>query len=154
MADYDNIAQDQLVETTAHINGWQKLRRLLMGTARLHDIADGGQLVFKTGTYTGDGNATKAITGVGFQARMVVIWGQLASGTGQTSISIKTDQDSTSAIIMAYNIVAASRSTEYNTDNIISLDSDGFTVGDGSNNTAGGNALNVNARTYTYIAFR
>lgn len=146
MADYDNLAQDQLCETTAHINGWQKLRRLLAGGNRLHDLADGAEIAMKTGTYTGDGNATKAITGVGFQPRKIEAYSQ----TSNYGLTIKTDQDGTKAMRLG---TGSSTQTEYADDMIISLDSDGFTVGDGTG-TTGGNVNNVNARVYTYIAFR
>lgn len=147
MADYDNLTTGQLVETTAHINGWQKLRRLMMGTARLHDLADGAQLTMKTGTYTGDGAATKAVTGVGFTPRSVVTFPNANTVHGLT---VKTDQNSTSAYRLG---TGSSTQPEYATDMIISLDSDGFTVGDGTG-TTGGNVNNSNGVVYTYIAFR
>lgn len=141
MADYDDLTEGQLVETTAHINGWQKIRRLMFGSNRLDSLDDGDQLYMKTGTYTGDGNPTKAVTGVGFQPRFLWIFSQVdATGT----IGRKTDQDGTSS---GYS------TSDYETDYIISLDSDGFTVGDGTGGT-GGNVFNVNARSYAYVAFR
>ena len=93
-----------------------------------------------TGTYTGDGNATQAITGVGFQPDVVSLYVQLDASAGGDWW--KTDQDGTKS---------RSRSFQWNDDMIISLDSDGFTVGDG---TGEANELNVNTRVYTYIAWR
>lgn len=93
-----------------------------------------------TGEYTGDDGATKAITGVGFQPRRVDIIPQV---DGLALLHIKTDQEGTFAYVNG----------QYETDHIISLDADGFTVGDGTGGSSG-NTANVNARVYTYIAFR
>jgi hypothetical protein len=56
---------------------------------------------------------------------------------------MKTNQDGTKTMIPSGNM-------EYDDDQIISFDSDGFTVGDGTGGV--GNYLNVNARVYTYTA--
>lgn len=149
MADYDNLTVGQLVETSAHINGWQKLRRLMMGATRVNDITDGGQLVMKTGTYTGDNNATKAITGVGFQPRMVKIWTNSTTAPA-VFLAIKSDQDGLNAMIQGRN--GGGGAEVYGTDQIISLDSDGFTVGDGT--PVSYNYLNDSSRTYIYAAYR
>lgn len=146
MADYDNLTEGQLVETSAHINGWQKLRRLFMGSTRLSDIADGAQLTMAVGTYTGDGNATKAVTGVGFQPRFVIIYAQ---GSTNDGLAMKSSSDATTFAYLPYvsgGLVEGSMD-----DHIRSLDSDGFTVGDGTGTT---NAMNINLRVYTYIAWR
>lgn len=141
MADYDNLVQDQLVETTAHINGWQAIRRLLIGGNRLASLSDGAELGPVIGTYTGDGAASKAVTGIGFQPRMVMIFGH-TDGAAYTHIKTSSDGTKTTRIF-----------SDYEDDLIISLDSNGFTVGDGTG-TSGGNTLNVNTTIYTYIAWR
>lgn len=142
MADYDDINVGQLVETTAHINGWQKIRRLLFGSVKVHDLADGSQLYMKTGTYTGDGAATKAITvETGFQPRFLIVYSQVDNNN---YIAFKSSSDGTKTKHGA---------VEYEDDYIISLDANGFTVGDGTGGT-NGNQSNVNLQVYTYIAFR
>lgn len=95
----------------------------------------------KIGTYTGDAAATKAITGVGFQPTFLIIYAQVAA----RAVGIKTSQDTTAAFVL----VSAAASL-YNDDQIISLDADGFTVGDG---TLTANHMNL-AQAYVYIAFR
>lgn len=45
MADYDDLSVGQLVETVAHINGWQFLRRLLAGGTRLASLSEGTELI-------------------------------------------------------------------------------------------------------------
>lgn len=102
----------------------------------------------KVGTYTGNGAATQAITGVGFQPDILVIvahnyvdniaiWvtdKQMPTG-GSGKLAKRTTTDG--------SLVA---------DMIRSLDADGFTVGDGT--TIGDNELNVNNVDYSYWAFK
>lgn len=96
-----------------------------------------------TGTYTGDGNATKGITGVGFQPKYVRIFCHGASYIGVRCE--KTDQDGVYSMGGDVNLV------QYLADGIISLDADGFTVGDGTGWAA--NWWNLNNNVYTYIAW-
>jgi len=79
---------------------------------------------FTTGTYTGDGAATLVITGVGFQPRFVFI--VLQSDFEQDQIFFKSDQDG----LYAKQIFTSD--LRWDVDVIISLDADGFTIGDGS----------------------
>lgn len=102
--------------------------------------AGGGGATMAIGTYTGDGNATQAITGVGFQPEFLVT---LRREDVFGYDYFKSDQDTTSA--------RATAGSAYKTDHIISLDADGFTVGDG---TGDANYANVNTKSYTYIAFK
>lgn len=100
-----------------------------------------GGIRFATGTYTGNNAATQAITGLNFQPRYLQIWSQVAGDINNLTV-YKSEQDGTRAFYSA----------AYQNDQIISLDADGFTVGDGTGSAAG-NVLNVSARVYTYIAF-
>ena len=98
---------------------------------------------FVTGTYTGDAAATNAITGVGFQPTAVMVWRQDAAAASDIDYTvIKTDQDG----------LYAKRTSDdrYDLDLIISLDADGFTVGDG---TGTDNIVNE-VGDYTYMAWR
>jgi hypothetical protein len=90
------------------------------------------------GTYTGNGSAAQAITGIGFQPDFVYVYNQSSS----LNPFIKSDQDGTKAKHRA-NI-------HWEDDHLISLDSDGFTVGDGTGGL--GNNMNVNSTIYTYLA--
>lgn len=110
------------------------------------DVLVSGGSSIATGTYTGDAAATKAITGVGFQPKVLMIYTQLDGIS--IGIAIKTDQDGTSA---GYGYLGTA--WQYETDQIISLDADGFTVGDGTGGT-GGNALNTSGRVYVFIAWK
>jgi len=99
-----------------------------------------------TGTYTGDGAATQAIIGLGFQPKYVFVYPQVDNVTRNPAQ--KTDLDGLFSLLF---ILGTSSWSAYLLDHIISLDADGFTVGDGTG--SGGNALNINGRVYTYIAF-
>jgi len=91
---------------------------------------------FATGSYTGDAAATKAVTGVGFRPIHVAIFG------ANTMRGYKTDTMGTYALA-AYNTM-----DYWAVDLIISLDADGFTVGDGTGTT---NAFNANGNVYHYV---
>jgi len=94
----------------------------------------------KLGTYTGDAAATKAITGVGFQPKLLVIWNQVTN----KALCVKSNQDTTKTFCIAHG------GTNYYVDDVIvSLDADGFTVGDG---TGSANMTNE-AAAYAYAAF-
>ena len=101
----------------------------------------GGGVSFFTGGYTGNAAATQAITGVGFQPAHVYLQGTQADylqGWKTTAMTTKS---------MVRSGVAGG--VTYVDDQIISLDADGFTVGDGT----GGTNCNVNARTYFYVCW-
>jgi len=95
---------------------------------------------FATGTYIGNNAATQAIVGVGFRPRFVLIWRQTDT---ETEIpAMKADVDGLFAEFWGRPI-----GHHYTVDMIISLDADGFTVGDGS---GFGNILNTLNEPYTY----
>lgn len=98
---------------------------------------------FKSGVYTGDGAATLAITGVGFQPKFVIVYPRIP-GTGGYYVAFKCSDDGIKTFI------SKTGNREYVDDMIISLDADGFTVGDG---TGSANYMNVGARNYAYQAF-
>lgn len=87
----------------------------------------------KVGTYTGDGNATQAITGVGFQPDFVIIMPGAAYNvhgkTGDMGLNSKRFDNA------------------WQTNRIVSLDADGFTVGNND-------GLNVLDQTNYYVAFK
>jgi len=95
-----------------------------------------------TGTYTGDGAATQAIAGVGFTPRFVIIYRQ---DVVNKTPGWKIDQDGVFCGLLNTDTWI------YADDMIISLDVDGFTVGDGTG--YGLNAFNVVTIVYTYICF-
>lgn len=98
-----------------------------------------------TGTYTGNGAATQAITGVGFQPKLVMIYQQVAV---TEDVYIKTDQDGTRTKF--YD--GGGADWEWRDDMIISLDADGFTVGDGTGWPSGWSP-NIAAAVCTYICW-
>ena len=102
---------------------------------------------FATGTYTGDGNATQAIIGVGFQPVHVMAYRQIDAFVNSPGFKVRPI-DGLSALVARLTAGIY----EYDIDQIISLDADGFTVGDGSF-TPGAMALNVLNEVYTYIAW-
>ena len=103
---------------------------------------DGVGTRIATGTYTGDAAATMAIVGVGFLPRFVLIWRM--SDVGVTSgYGHKSDTDGLNAFLTNLGVP----NFRYRADMIISLDADGFTVGDG---TGLGNMFNA-ADDYGYL---
>lgn len=97
-----------------------------------------GFLRAKVGTYTGDAAATKAITGVGFKPTALLIYEQVT----QKAVMLKSSLDTTGAFVLA------NAGTLYVNDVVISLDADGFTIGDG---TGSANYANE-AQAYVYVA--
>ena len=95
----------------------------------------------KTGTYTGDGSTSKAITGVGFQPKFVMIWDHTSIVTPAASnCYMKLDQSWGDIAYRMHDATAAANQ-------INSLDADGFTVDD-----AGTDAdPNRNGRVYDYL---
>jgi len=96
-----------------------------------------------TGTYTGNGAATRAVTGLGFQPRVLWIFPQLTDAYAM----FKTNQDGVNAVVFGLGYIH-----KYTSDIIVSLDADGFTVGDGTPLAI--NHANVNARVYSFWALR
>lgn len=99
-----------------------------------------GFLQSKIGTYTGDAAASKAITGVGFRPTYVQVFEQVTN----KNVIIKSSLDGTKSFVNPNGGAQL-----YVDDQIISLDADGFTVGDG---TGSANYTNE-AQAYVYIAF-
>ncbi len=136
-----NLA-DQQVVTEEHMDDIREniehLGSLKAWGRPLSSLSGSDEMMAVTGEYTGDGTATQSIS-VGFQPKVVIIYTQAASVTSM--LVVKTDQDGTGSYTLTYGFA---------TDHVISLDANGFTVGDG---TGGSNLYNVNARLYTYIAF-
>lgn len=104
-----------------------------------------------TGSYTGDGATSLAITGVGFSPKFVLITQRLTSATslgvagiGFTSTAIIDDH--ANGMWVVFEGGGGVPATQ--TDGIISLDADGFTVDD-----AGADAdPNSNTIVYNYVA--
>ena len=99
-------------------------------------------MALKTGTYTGDGNPTQAITGVGFEPKVVMIYSQNA-GVGPKGLAMRATDDVAlkSALL---RLDGASSGYSYADDLIQSFQADGFTVGT--------YYMNELANVYTYIA--
>lgn len=103
---------------------------------------------FATGSYTGDGAATQAIVGVGFQPKIVWVY---ARADTQYNPGFKGTVD---ALRAELGYLTAAAAWIWDLDYIISLDADGFTVGDGS----GGlilvnNVFNIADQDYTYVCW-
>ena len=101
---------------------------------------------FATGIYTGDGGVTQAIIGVGFQPIALIIYAQVFT---VPTPAFKTDQDGLFAYV--FDAVLVGPNWRWQTDFIISLDADGFTVGDGTPIAL--NYLNVADRPYAYVCW-
>ena len=104
----------------------------------------GGVGNIKIGTYIGNGLATQSITLVGFTPQYLKIWRQ------NDTVSRTPAQKITNDLLNSCVANWSGGGIIYSTDHIISVDVDGFTVGDGTGFT---NILNVNLVVYTYVAF-
>ena len=105
----------------------------------------------KTGTYVGDGALSQAITGVGFKPIYLKITESLATDLTATVIIETWDvvnDDDPGGQALAHTAVATLEHLTFH-DSIISLDTDGFTVGDRGSNLF----PNESGITYNYIAF-
>ena len=101
-------------------------------TKIIHWIAfKAGSSRLKVGSYTGDGGATKAITGVGFSPELVII---LPQTNKETTLRSSASTDS-------YTFAGTSNASWFS-----SLDSDGFTVGTDDR-------VNKSGITYHYVAW-
>jgi len=95
---------------------------------------------FNTGIYTGDGNASRAITGVGFQPNKVVVKVRnVANKAFQTYDSVRGANET-----MHWNELAAESTS---TDRVMSFDSDGFTLGDNV-------TVNQDTKPFVYWAWK
>ena len=113
--------------------------------------ASGGAIPYMakiaTGTYTGDGATSQAITGVGFRPKYVMI---VARATTAGSIGLYETTDTIIDDHASGMTFYHSSTTQHwlETDRIISLDADGFTVDD-----AGADAdPNKSGQVYNYLA--
>jgi len=98
----------------------------------------------KTGSYTGDGKTSQAITGVGFKPKELFIVRKLTAALGAQWGFYANDQMTTN--VSDWHLAGY---YEGKPDAIKSLDADGFTVG--VSNVA--QNPNVNGQVYVYVAF-
>lgn len=101
----------------------------------------------KTGSYTGDGTTSQAITGVGFQPKFVAVWLGTAGEIRGDMLFEKTDQHDTEYSLRHSKV--ANYEHQQLDNRLISLDADGFTVDDDGNDSS----PNTNGTTYLYVAF-
>ena len=101
-----------------------------------------------TGTYTGDGEVSQAITGIGFTPKFVHIWERQTADNHQ--LLIKEDIYNTAEImddIAAFGSITHGNDGRFVDDSIIAYGSDGFTVDDNSNDEA----PNKNSLAYNFM---
>jgi hypothetical protein len=103
---------------------------------------------FATGSYVGDGAATQAIAGVGFQPKYVFLYQRGVAEFDATYWFYKTNQDA----LLTFLFTSGGTGFNYRVDYIISLDINGFTVGDGTGGVA--NLANILAANYSFICWR
>ena len=112
-----------------------------LGTVKGFDV---GPFVY-TGTYTGDGSTSLPVSGLGFRPKYVRIWSRVTSDAGAVSIS------ETSREMMDDHADGGSvdvDGAQFRTDEIISLDPDGFTVDD----DGADQHPNVSGTVYNFLA--
>ena len=136
---------------------------VVVGTGSLRTLGTGAQQAaagghthtgfakIATGSYTGDGATSQAITGVGFQPKVVWIVRRFTADTVLADRELMFTSDTIvddNAAGMAINMWSGS-AIESSDNAIISLDSDGFTVDD----EAADKDPNANGIVYNYIAW-
>ena len=87
-----------------------------------------------TGSYTGDGAISQAITGVGFQPKHLMIFIGTSSDLDDSVVGFTNDS------LMSRNVngilcVVFAASAFYRDNRVLSLDADGFTVSDDGGNS-------------------
>jgi hypothetical protein len=125
---------------------------------RMHPTYDGDTVAIAgttiariaTGTYTGDGATSQAVSGVGFEPKWVRIFERSTSNgagiwIGETTDTIVDDNAAGGSVTYEATWTAAG---QFRTNEIISLDTDGFTVDDDSADAH----PNKNSTVYSYIA--
>lgn len=137
LADQQVVTEEHMDDIRENIEHLGSLKA--WGTA-LSVLSGSDENAGVVGIYTGNGAATLAVTGIGFAPKLLIIYRQATGG----SQGMKTGSDGLSTKIWETSGVGY-----YAVDQIISLDSNGFTVGDG---TGTANHFNVSSAVYTYIA--
>ena len=109
-------------------------------------IGASGFAQITTGSYTGDGGTATGITGVGFEPKFVMIMYQKTPNPGESRGLVWTWASMTGeqSVLIDNSTYSYSPATYL----IISLDADGFTVGDDS----GDSHPNKNTQVYRYLA--
>ena len=102
----------------------------------------------KTGSYVGDGADSRAITGLGFKPKYVKITRDPDADWDKSKILTRIDSMSTQRCIQVLDLVDTDVIVYEAPLRIISLDSDGFTVGDGTADQD----PNKDGQKYVYLA--
>lgn len=97
---------------------------------------------FNVVTYTGDGSTSNAITGLGFQPDLVWIKRRNSSATYSNGL---VDSSRGRSKVLVSNL-ANSEWTSSSTQDVVSFDSDGFTLGTNNN-------ISCNGNTNTFVAW-
>jgi hypothetical protein len=112
------------------------------------DATDVGAGQIDTGTYTGDGTESQAITGIGFQPKYVRVWERRIL----TGLAVDVYETTDTIIVDNANGMSINNSnSKTRTNAIISLDADGFTVDDDAG-PSGGDHPNKLGTIYNYMA--
>ena len=101
----------------------------------------------KTGTYTGDGNASQAVTGLGITPKYLVLWEQISVDETACDRWETNDSIVDNNVAGICYVINDSGNVSMQTDAIVSLESGGFTVG------LGGGSPNANTKVVEYMAF-
>lgn len=102
-----------------------------------------------TGSYTGNGAVSKAITGLGFLPKYVRIWHRRTAGGGTSAVVEAADVTNDDNVAGGAILQQTTGTTTFETARIVSLDADGFTVGD-----AGADAHpNMSGELYNWVAW-
>ena len=121
-------------------------------TTALHaHAATGAQIA--TGTYTGNGSTSHAITGIGFAPKYVKIWASIGSSALDAD-NIQTDAiETTDSMVdnnglgMAWQHLSGDNNPVMRVNRIIAIGSDGFTVDDAGDDTH----PNKNNQVYEFL---
>jgi hypothetical protein len=105
-----------------------------------------------TGTYTGNGNPTQSITGIGFKPSVLTIYIQASEVDMFIGTTTNQDYSSYYGSQMTADLNVETGSGTWEPDDILSLDAGGFTVS-GSGGGVSGDNYNSNGYVFTFIAW-
>jgi hypothetical protein len=142
------LAFDATVPTTISASDTAAAGSQAISARRDHEHGSGAFTLAVSGSYTGDGAASLAITGLGITPQFLMICKRSTGGGAGVAAVTWSSMVDDNAAGMAYRFAAGSTHGATVTDQVRSMESGGFTVGD----TATQGSINSDTSVYNYFA--